>query len=67
MLASTESSVIYLVAIIKVNGSKCVDLLDTGSPSSNASEFIIYLLEINSIRKRYKVIEILTNANRFEK
>ena len=62
MLASTESRVIYLGAMIHVNGSKCVDLLDTGSRSSNASEVVIYLLEINSIRKGHKVIEILTNA-----
>ena len=31
MLASTESSIIYPVAIIKVNGIKCRALLDTGS------------------------------------
>ena len=60
MLASTESSVIYPVAIIKVNGIKCRALLDTGSGSSYASEAIIDFLKINLIRKEYKTIETLT-------
>ena len=50
MLASTESSVIYPVAIIKVNGS------------SFASEAIIDLLKINQIKNEYKTNEVLTTA-----
>ena len=41
MLASTESSVIYSVLIIKVNDIKCLAILDTGSGSSYVSETII--------------------------
>ena len=40
MLASTESSVIYPMTIIEVNGIKCPALLGTGSGSSYASEAI---------------------------
>ena len=58
----TESSVVYPVAVTKVNGIKCCTLLDTGSGSSYASEAIIDLLKINTIRKEYKTIETLTNA-----
>ena len=61
MLASTESSVIYPLTIINVNGIKCRALLDTGSESSHASEAIIDLLKINPVRKDYKTIETLTN------
>ena len=64
MLASTESSVTYPVAIIKVNGIKCRVLLDTGSASSYASEVIIDLLKINPIKKIYKTIETLTKPLR---
>ena len=62
MLTSTESSVIYPVAIINVNGIKCRVLLDTGSGSSYASEVVIDRLKINPIRKEHKNIETLTNA-----
>ena len=41
MLASTESSVIYSVLIIKVNDIKCLAILDTGSGSLYVSETII--------------------------
>ena len=57
MLTSTESSVIYPVAIINVNGIKCRVLLDTGSGSSYASEVVIDRLKINPIRKEHKNIE----------
>ena len=62
MLVSTDSNVIYPVAIIKVNVIKCRVLLDTGSGSSYASEAIIDLLKINPIRKQYKTIETLINS-----
>ena len=62
MLTSTESSVIYPVAIINVNGIKCRVLLDTGSGSSYASEVVIERLKINPIRKEHKNIETLSNA-----
>ena len=59
ILASTESNVIYPVAIIKVNGIKYRALLDTGSGSSYALEAIIDLLKI---RKEYETIEKFTNS-----
>ena len=62
ILASTESSAIYSVAIIKANGMKCSALLDTGSGSSYASKIIINLLKINLIREEYNTIETLTNG-----
>ena len=62
MLASIESSVIYPVAIIKVNGIKYRVLLDTGSGSSFASEAVIDLLKINQIKNEYKTTEVLTTA-----
>ena len=46
ILASTESNVIYPVAIIKVKGIKYCALLDTASGSSYALEAIIDLLKI---------------------
>ena len=55
MLASTESSAIYSVAITKVNGIKCYALLDKISASSYALEAIIDLLKINSVRKENKI------------
>ena len=58
MLESTESSVIYLVAVIKVKSIKYRALLDTVSGSSYASEAIIDLLRINPIRKENNTIEI---------
>ena len=58
MLESTESSVIYPVAVIKVKGIKYRALLDTVSGSSYASEAIIDLLRINPIRKENNTIEI---------
>ena len=61
MLTFTESSVIYSVAIINVNGIKLHALLDIGSGSSYASEAILDLLKINPIRKEYKTIQIITN------
>ena len=57
MLASTDSNVIYPVAIIKVNVIKCRVLLDTGSGSSYASEAINDLLKINPIRKRINLLK----------
>ena len=62
MLASTDSSVIYPVAIINVNCIKCRVLLDTDSGSSYGSQAIIDLPKINPIRKEYKTIETLTNS-----
>ena len=64
MLASIESSVIYPVAIIKVNGIKYRVPLDTGSGSSFASEAITDLLKINQIKNEYKTIEVLTTATK---
>ena len=58
MLASTESSVIYPVAIIKGNCIKCRALLDTGSGNSYASEAIIDLL------KKKNAIHILCNPQK---
>ena len=58
VLESTESSVIYLVAVIKVKSIKYRALLDTVSGSSYASEAIIDLLRINPIRKENNTIEI---------
>ena len=55
MLASTESSAIYSVGIIKVNSIKCCALLDKISASSYALEGIIDLLKINSVRKENKI------------
>ena len=55
MLASTESSAIYSVAIMKGNGIKCCALLDKISASSYALEAIIDLLKINSVRKENKI------------
>ena len=50
LLASTESSVIYTVVIIKVGGIKCHVLLDIGSRTSYSSEAIIDFLKINPVR-----------------
>ena len=59
MLATTESTVIYPVVIIKVDGVKCRSLLDTVSRSSYASESLIDLLKINPFKKEDKTIETL--------
>ena len=59
MLSSTESSVIYWVALINAKGIKYCDHLDTGL--WNASEAIVNLLKINLIRKEYNTMETLTN------
>ena len=48
---TTETNLIYPVAIIKVNGVKCRALLDTGSISSYISESFIDLLKINPVKK----------------
>ena len=62
MLASIELSVIYPVAILKVNVIKCRTLLDTGSGSSYGSEALIDLLKIDPVSKEYQAIETWTNA-----
>ena len=62
MLVTTETNVTYPVAIIKVNGVKCRALLDKGSGSSYISESFIDLLKVNPVRKKYKIIETLTNS-----
>ena len=64
MLASTESSVIYLVTMIKVNGIKFCALLDTGTGNSYVSDVITNLLKINPMRKEYKTIETLMPLRR---
>ena len=61
MLATTEASVTYPVAIVKVNGVKCRALLDSGSGSSYVSESLTDHLKMNPLRKQYKTIETLTN------
>ena len=61
LLTITENSVIYPVAIVKINGVKCHALLDTGSGSSYASEGLLDYLKINPTRKETKTIETLTN------
>ena len=55
MLASTESSAIYSVAITKVNGIKCFAVLDKISASSYALEAIIDLLKINQSEKKIRL------------
>ena len=62
MLVTTETNVTYPVATIKVNGVKCRALLDKGSGSSYISESFIDLLKVNPVRKKYKIIETLTNS-----
>ena len=72
MLASTESSVIYPVTIIKVNGIKCPALLGTGSGSSYASEAIhcVKSVQIRSyfwsvfscIQSKYRKIGTINNS-----
>ena len=57
MLASIELSVIYPVAILKVNVIKYRTLLDTSSGSSYGSEAIIDLLKLDPVSKEYQAIE----------
>ena len=57
MLASIELSVIYPVAILKVNVIKYRTLLDTSSGSSHGSEAIIDLLKLDPVSKEYQAIE----------
>ena len=59
MLVTTENSLTYPVAIIKVNGVKCRALLETSSGSSYISKSFIDLLKI-------KIIETLTNSTNKE-
>ena len=60
MLVTAGTNTTYPVAIIKVNGVKCRVLLDRGSGSSYIPESFIDPLKINSGRKEYKTIKILT-------
>ena len=64
-MMTTEGSVTYSVAVVKLNGIKFRALLDTDARSAYASPTLIDRLDINASRKKNRRIYMLIHtANR---
>ncbi|XP_028415015.1 uncharacterized protein LOC114538094 [Dendronephthya gigantea] len=61
-----DSSVIYPVVVVRVNGIHCCALLDTGAGSSYASAALLERIKTRPIRKEVSQIEMMMKTTRQE-
>ena len=62
MTVATEGSVMYPVVVVKVNNITCRPLLDTGAGSSYTSSALLEKLNIQSVTKETKQIELMMHS-----
>ena len=66
LVTNGNSSVVYPVVIVEVNGVRCRALLDTGEGSSYASAALLNRIKTCSLRKEVRRIEMMMQTTRQE-
>ncbi len=64
LVANGDSSVIYHVVVVEVNGICCRALLDTGAGSSYASAALLDRIKTRPVRKEVRRVKMMTQTTR---
>ena len=64
LVANGDSSVIYPVVVVEVNGIRCRALLDTGAGSSYASAALLDRIKTRPVRKEVRRIKMMMQTTR---
>lgn len=59
MLATGVQGIVYPVVVVKVNGTTCRALLDTGAGSSYISSKLVDILKIKPVTREYRRIDMM--------